>query len=194
MIWVGVQLIERFDWILYVFGGFIILTGVKMLVSRDSEMNPEKSLVVRVARKLFPIAPDFEGQKFFTMMNGRRAITPLLLVLLLVETTDLLFAVDSIPAIFGVTRKSFIVFTSNVFAILGLRSLYFILAGAIGFFRFLKTGLAVVLVFIGGKMLIDPHESAPQWYQYDIPDSVALIVVLAIIGISITGLALGASG
>jgi tellurite resistance protein TerC len=185
MIFVGVQLVERFDWILYVFGAFIILAGVKMLLTKDSGMNPETSLVVRGVRRFFPIAPDFEGQKFFTRLNGRRAMTPLLLVLLLVETTDLLFAVDSIPAIFGVTRKSFIVFTSNVFAILGLRSLYFILAGAIGLFRFLKTGLSVVLVFIGGKMLLDPHEQAARWFQVDIPDTAALAVVVLIIGISI---------
>jgi tellurite resistance protein TerC len=185
MIWVGVQLISRFEWLLYVFGAFIVFTGVKMLFGKDGEIDPEKSFVVRGARKLFPIAPDFVGQKFFTSIGGRRAMTPLFLVLLLVETTDLLFAVDSIPAIFGVTRRSFIVFTSNVFAILGLRSLYFILAGAIGFFRFLKTGLSVVLVFIGAKMLLDPHDDPPRWFQVDIPDPLALVVVMAIIGISI---------
>jgi tellurite resistance protein TerC len=185
MIWVGVQLISRFDWILYVFGGFIVVTGLKMLLAKDAEVNPEHSLVVRGARKLFPIAPNFDGQNFFTRIGGRRAMTPLFLVLLLVETTDLLFAVDSIPAIFGVTRQSFIVFTSNVFAILGLRSLYFILAGAIGLFRFLKTGLSVVLVFIGAKMLLDPHDDPPRWFQVDIPDTLALLVVVLIIGVSI---------
>jgi tellurite resistance protein TerC len=192
MIWVGVQLISRFEWILYVFGGFIVVTGLKMLLSKDAEVNPETSLVVRGARKLFPIAPDFDGQKFFTRLNRRRAMTPLFLVLLLVETTDLLFAVDSIPAIFGVTRQSFIVFTSNVFAILGLRSLYFILAGAIGLFRFLKTGLSVVLVFIGAKMLLDPHDDPPRWFQVDIPDTLALVVVVLIITASIVASKLAA--
>ncbi len=185
MIWLGVQLISRFEWILYVFGGFFVVTGLKMLLAKDTPVNPESSLVVRGARKLFPIAPDFDGQKFFTRLNGRRAMTPLVLVLLLVETTDLLFAVDSIPAIFGVTRQSFIVFTSNIFAILGLRSLYFILAGAIGLFRFLKMGLSVVLVFIGTKMLLDPHDDPPRWFQVDIPDTLALVVVVLIIGVSI---------
>ena len=185
MIWLGVQLISRFDWILYVFGAFIVLTGIKMLWSKEIGVEPEKSPVVRVARKLFPIAPDFDGQNFFTRMNGRRVLTPLFLVLLIVETTDLLFAVDSIPAIFGVTRKSFIVFTSNVFAILGLRSMYFVLAGVIEFFRYLKVGLSVILIFIGGKMLVDPHDLPPRWFQIDIPNLLALLVVMVIIGISI---------
>jgi tellurite resistance protein TerC len=111
--------------------------------------------------------------------------TPLFIVLLMVETTDLIFAVDSIPAIFGVTRKPFIVFTSNVFAILGLRSMYFVLAGAIGLFRYLKVGLSVVLVFIGAKMLLDPHEHPPRWFQIDIPDTTSLLIVVTIIAISI---------
>jgi tellurite resistance protein TerC len=148
-------------------------------------VEPEKNLVVRMVRKLFQIAPDFDGQKFFTRLDGRRLLTPLFLVVALVETTDLLFAVDSIPAIFGVTRQSFIVFTSNVFAILGLRSLYFVLAGAIGYFRYLKFGLSVALVFIGAKMLLDPHDKAPKFFQVDIPSGVALVVVVGIIGISI---------
>ncbi|HEX3801074.1 MAG TPA: TerC family protein [Verrucomicrobiae bacterium] len=185
MIWVGVELISRFEWVLYVFGAFIVITGLKMLFGKDTGVDPETSFVVSGVRKLFPVAPDFDGQKFFTWANGRRAMTPLFLVLLLVETTDLLFAVDSIPAIFGVTRRSFIVFTSNVFAILGLRTLYFILAGAIGLFRFLKTGLSIVLVFIGAKMLLDPHDDPPRWFQVDIPDSLALVVVVLIIGVSI---------
>lgn len=185
MIGLGVALISRFDWILYLFGAFIIVTGVKMLVSKNAENDPEKSRLVRAARRLLPIAPDFDGQKMITRIDGRRFLTPLFLVLLLVETTDLLFAVDSIPAIFGVTRNPFIVFTSNMFAILGLRSLYFVLAGAIELFRFLKIGLSMVLVFIGVKMLIDPHDEPPRWFQYDIPDLAALLVVLGIIGVAI---------
>lgn len=185
MIWLGVSLITRFEWILYVFGAFIVYTGVMMLVPRDSEMEPEKSLVVRLARKVFPITSDFDGQNLVTLVNGKRFFTPLFLVLLLVETTDLFFAVDSIPAIFGVTRDAFVVFTSNVFAILGLRSLYFVLAGAIDSFRYLKVGLAIILVFIGFKMLIDPHEHKPRWFQYDIPDDTSLLVVVMIIAIAI---------
>ena len=186
MIWAGVKLINRFEWLLYGFGAFLVFTGIKMLVRRGGGEGPEKSLVVRVARKILPVSNDFDGQNFTTRINGRTFFTPLFLVLLAVETTDLIFAVDSIPAIFGVTRKSFIVFTSNVFAILGLRSLYFVLAGAIGLFRYLKVGLSVVLVFIGVKMLIDPHESlSPKWFQYDMPDLGALLVVVMIIALSI---------
>jgi tellurite resistance protein TerC len=139
-----------------------------------------------LARKFFPVTPHFDGQKFRTEWNGAMALTPLALVLLMVETTDLLFAFDSIPAIFAVTRNPFIVFTSNVFAILGLRSLYFVLAGAIEYFRYLKYGLAVVLVFIGVKMLIDPHDNDhPHWFQADIPILLSLLIVAGIIGISI---------
>jgi tellurite resistance protein TerC len=184
MIGVGVALIDWLDWILYVFGAFIVYTGVKMFFT-ESEVDPEKNKVIRLARKFFPVAPHFDGQNFRTQWNGRWALTPLALVLLMVETTDLLFAFDSIPAIFAVTRNPFIVFTSNVFAILGLRSLYFVLAEAIGYFRYLKYGLAMVLVFIGVKMLIDPHDNPPRWFQADIPISVSLIVVAAIILISI---------
>ena len=152
-----------------------------MLVSRQENVDPEKNPVIRLARRLLPISPDFEGRKFVTRHQGRWMLTPMWLVLVMVETTDLVFAVDSIPAIFGVTRRPFIVFTSNVFAILGLRSLYIVLAGAIGYFRFLKFGLSVVLLFIAVKMLIDPHDNPPRWFQYDIPDGVSLIVVLGII-------------
>jgi tellurite resistance protein TerC len=220
MILAGVALITRFDWLLYCLGGFLILTGAKMLFARSEEVHPDKNLLVRAAKKLFPIAPDFDGQKLLTrvaMPAGGRTVmendssrrrlqgvampagggtvlrtmlTPLCLVLVMVETTDLIFAVDSIPAIFGVTRKPFIVFTSNVFAILGLRSLYFVLADAIRYFRHLKVGLSVVLVFIGLKMLIDPHQdthpdNVRRWFQYDIPDHVSLAVVVGIIAAAI---------
>jgi tellurite resistance protein TerC len=184
MIGVGVALIDWLDWILYVFGAFIVYTGVKMFFVQ-TEVDPEKNGVIRLARKFFPVAPHFDGQNFRTEWNGRMALTPLALVLLMVETTDLLFAFDSIPAIFAVTRDPFIVFTSNIFAILGLRSLYFVLAEAIGYFRYLKYGLALVLVFIGVKMLIDPHDDPPRWFQADIPISVSLITVATIILISI---------
>jgi tellurite resistance protein TerC len=181
----GAALIQRFEWVLYLFGGFLVFTGIRMLFAGKEHVEPEKNLAVRLARKLFPVAPAFDGNKFLTRLNGKNALTPLALVLLLIETTDLLFAVDSVPAVFSVTRKAFIVFTSNVFAILGLRSLYFLLAGALGLFRYLKIGLSIVLVFIGGKMLLDPHETIAKWYQIEIPTGISLLVVAAIISISI---------
>jgi tellurite resistance protein TerC len=185
MIAAGVALIESIDWILYVFGAFLVYSGIKMLFVK-SEVDPEKNRVVILARKFFPVSPALEGQKFTTIWNGKRALTPLALVLLMVETTDLIFALDSIPAVFAVTKRPFIVFTSNVFAILGLRSLYFVLAGAIKYFRFLKYGLSLVLVFIGVKMLIDPGESKhPYWWQVDVPTSISLMVIGGIIFSSI---------
>jgi len=184
MIGVGVALIALVDWVLYVFGAFLLYSGAKMLLV-ETEIHPEKNRVVQWARKLCPVSPTLDGQKFVTVWQGRRALTPLALVLLMVETTDLLFAVDSVPAVFAVTRKPFIVFTSNVFAILGLRSLYFVLAGAIGYFRYLKYGLPLVLIFMGIEMLLDPHDRPPHWFQVDIPTSVSLLVVAGILFISI---------
>lgn len=184
MIVAGVALIDWLDWILYVFGAFLIYSGVKMLFV-ETDVEPEKNPVVRLARKLFPISPELDGQHFHTRWNGRAALTPLALVLLMVEATDLIFAMDSIPAIFGVTKRPFIVFTSNVFAILGLRSLYFVLANAIGYFRYLKAGLSLVLVFIGVKMLLDPHDRPPLWFQVDIDIVPSLLIVAGIISISI---------
>ena len=148
-------------------------------------VRPERNAVIRLVRKLFPVSPDFDGQRFVTRLDGRLALTPLALVLLVVETTDLIFAVDSVPAVFSVTRQAFIVFTSNVFAILGLRSMYFLLVGALGYFRYLKIGLSVVLAFIGVKMLLDPHGRPPRWFQVEIPTSVSLLVVAAILLVSI---------
>jgi tellurite resistance protein TerC len=185
MIGAGVAVISEFEWVLYALGLFLVYSGVKMLFTSEEDVHPDKNIVVRMARKLYPVAADFDGQRFITHLNGKRALTPLALVLLCVETTDLIFAVDSIPAIFGVTNNGFIVFTSNVFAILGLRSLYFVLAGAIEYFRYLKSGLAVVLAFIGVKMLIDPHGDEPKWFQKDIPNTLSLIIVGGIIFVSI---------
>jgi tellurite resistance protein TerC len=178
MIGAGAALVVRFQWVLYVFGAFLIFSGIKMFFANEGGVEPENNLVLKLARKLFPVSEQFKGPKFFTTLNGRRALTPLALVLLMVETTDLVFALDSIPAIFGVTQKAFIVFTSNVFAILGLRSLYFVLANAIDNFRFLKYGLAVVLVFIGAKML------AEKW-DVHISTMLALSIVASIILFSI---------
>jgi tellurite resistance protein TerC len=181
----GAALVRQFMWTLYFFGAFLIFTGVKMLFVTDEGVHPEKNIVIRLARKLFPVSPEFDGQRFTTLRLGRRALTPLALVLLMVETTDLIFALDSIPAIFGVTTNPFIVFTSNVFAILGLRSLYFVLANLITYFRHLKVGLSLVLVFIGVKMLLDPHDHEPKWFQLDISTNSSLLVVAAIILTSI---------
>lgn len=181
MIAAGAALIQRFMWTLYLFGAFLVFTGVKMLFVTDEGVHPEKNVVIRLARKIFRVTPELHGQKFSIRENGRVMLTPLALVLLMVETTDLIFALDSIPAIFAVTTKPFIVFTSNVFAILGLRSLYFVLAGAIDYFRYLKIGLSFVLVFIGAKMLVDPHGQPEKWFQVEIPSSVSLLVVAAIL-------------
>jgi tellurite resistance protein TerC len=186
MIAVGVALIHQFEWVLYGFGAFLVLAGAKMLFSRQAIIQPENHPALRLARKLFPVAQSLDGGKFFTRLDGRLALTPLALVLLLVETSDLVFAVDSVPAVFSVTRQAFIVFTSNVFAILGLRSLYFLLAGALGYFRYLKIGLSVVLVFIGVKMLVEPHDRPAQWFQIQIPTAGSLLVVAGILFISLT--------
>jgi tellurite resistance protein TerC len=174
MIWLGVELIHRFTWTFYILGAFLIFTGIKMILSSNNQLEPERNFVVRLARKFLPVSPGFDGQRFMTILNGRRALTPMALVLVAVETTDLVFAIDSIPAIFAVTQDAFIVFTSNVFAILGLRSLYFVLAGAIRYFRYLKAGLSVVLVFIGLKMLLNRT-------SYQISTGVSLAVVAGII-------------
>jgi tellurite resistance protein TerC len=154
MIFLGAALISKFSWIIYVFGGFLILTGIKMIVKRGKEIHPERNPLVRWFKKLMPVTSDYRGDKFFVRENGIRMATPLFVVLLLVEFSDLIFAVDSIPAIFAVTKDPFIVYTSNVFAILGLRSLYFALAGVMDKFHYLKIGLGVVLSFVGVKMLL----------------------------------------
>lgn len=173
MIGLGAALIGRFHWILYIFGAILVITGIKMVATRDAEPHPEKNPIYRFIAKLIPSTSQYDGQKFF---SGGRA-TPLFLVLVAVEVTDLVFAVDSIPAIFAVTTDPFIVYSSNVFAILGLRSLYFVLAGVIEKFRFLKIGLAAVLAFVGTKMLIAG--------VYKVPILVSLGVIVAILAVSI---------
>lgn len=178
MIVAGAELVHRFDWILYVFGAFLVYTGLKMLFAKEGESDPERTLVVRVARKFLPIAPGFDGDRFITRLpDGRRAFTLLFLALVIVEFTDVIFAVDSIPAIFAITLDPFIVFTSNVFAILGLRSLYFALAGLLHKFRFLKVSLCVVLTYVGVKLLIH------HWIH--VPPLVSLGVILASLGTGI---------
>jgi tellurite resistance protein TerC len=173
----GVVLISRFSWVLYILGVFLVITGAKLLREKQEEIHPERNPVVRLARKIFPVTQSYEGAAFFVRHQGRLLATPLLLVLLLVETTDVLFAVDSIPAIFAVTLDPFIVYTSNVFAILGLRALYFVLAGAIRKFRYLRPGLAVVLMFVGVKMLVA--------HRYPVPILVSLAVICGILAVAI---------
>ena len=154
MIFIGAALISRFHWIIYIFGAFLVYTGIKMFRHDEIDIHPDQNPVVRLVTRFLPIARHYDGEKFFTTINGKRTGTLLLLVLIVVEVTDLVFAVDSIPAIFAITKDTFIVYTSNVFAILGLRSMYFLLAGVVEKFRYLRTGLAIVLTFIGIKMLV----------------------------------------
>jgi len=184
MIWLGAELLERVHWALHVFGGFLIVTGVKMLLVREDEPPPDLSRnpVVRLLRHCLPISDAFDRERFTTRSGNRWMLTPLAVVLVVVETTDVVFAVDSIPAIFGITREPFLVFTSNIFAILGLRSLYFVLASAMGYFQHLKTGLACVLVFIGAKMLA---EEALLRLLGDRLKYVSLAVVMGLLGVSI---------
>ena len=154
MIFVGAALLNRFHWIIYIFGAFLVYTGIKMFRQEEIDIQPEQNPLVRLVTRFLPISRHYEEEKFFTKKNGKRTGTLLLLVLMVVEVTDLVFAVDSIPAIFAVTTNTFIVYTSNVFAILGLRSMYFLLAGVVEKFRYLRFGLAIVLTFIGLKMLV----------------------------------------
>lgn len=175
MILAGAELIHRFEWMEYVFGAILILTAVKLLRQTEDKFDPARNLLVRAARRLYPVSPGYEGERFFTRINGRRAITPLLLVLLVIESTDVMFAIDSIPAIFAITKDPFIVFTSNIFAILNLRSLYFALVAALYRFRYLKHALVLVLLFVGIKMLLPPT------YREMIPTIASLAIVLSIL-------------
>ena len=186
MIAAGARLIAEFGWILYVFGGFLVLTALKMLFLKPGETDPERLLVIRLARRFLPITPRYHGERFFVRTGEGRGdgtsgwmLTPLFLALLLVEATDLVFAVDSIPAIFAITTDPFLVFTSNVFAILGLRALYFALAGMIGKFRYLKVSLAVVLLMVGGKMLAAPWLKAAFGTNFSLYLLAAILLVLA---------------
>jgi len=174
----GTALLKKFHWVIYIFGIIVIVSGIKLLMRKEEEIHPERNPVLRLARRFLPITPNYHGQKFFVRLDGKFMATPLTLVLLVVESTDIVFAIDSIPAIFAITRDPFIVFTSNVCAILGLRALYFVLEGMLRLFRYLDEGLAVILVFIGIKMLVSEF--------YKIPTEVALGVVAAVLAITIT--------
>jgi tellurite resistance protein TerC len=177
LIAVGVVLLKEFHWIIYIFGAFLIFTGIRMALHKDGEVQPDKNPVVRFFRKFMPVTEKFEDDKFFIRRAGKLFATPLFLVLLIIESTDLVFAVDSIPAIFAVTEDPFIVYTSNVFAILGLRALYFLLANVMDQFQYLKLGLSAVLTFVGIKMVIVDF--------YKIPVGISLAVVAGILTISI---------
>ena len=177
IILLGAALVQRFRWLLYVMGAFLLFTGVKWAVAKGEVVRPRDNAVVRLARRMFPVTGGFEGGRFFGKIEGRPALTPLFLALLMVETTDILFAMDSIPAVFAVTQDAFIILTSNLFAVLGLRALYFVLVGAMGRFRHLKRGLACVLIFIGAKML------AAHWWR--LPTATSLAVVVLILGVAI---------
>ncbi|ABX04348.1 MAG TPA: DUF475 domain-containing protein [Herpetosiphon sp.] len=178
MIGAGAALIREFHWIIYIFGAFLIVTGIKMALHQEQTLDPKNNILVRTFRRLMPVTDEYEQDKFFVRKAGVLMATPLFLVLLMIEATDLIFAVDSIPAIFAVTQEPFLVYTANVFAILGLRSLYFVLAGMVHKFHYLKLGLAFVLSFVGVKMLL--VETA-----FKIPSGIALGVVATIIVIAI---------
>lgn len=173
----GIALIKHFHWIIYVFGGFLIFTGIKLAIEKDKEVHPEKNPVLRIFKRFMPVSNEYDGGKFFTVKNGRRYATPLFVVLLVIETTDVIFAVDSIPAILAVTQAPFIVYTSNVFAILGLRALYFALAGIMSAFHYLHYGLSAILIFVGAKMLISDF--------YKVPIGVSLSVIVLTLAASI---------
>jgi tellurite resistance protein TerC len=176
-IFAGVALIERFDWILYIFGAFLIITAVRIARHDGSEVHPENNPVLKLVRRVIPMSSEYDGQKMFSRKWGRRLATPLFAVLILIETTDVVFAVDSIPAILAVSREPFIVFASNAFAILGLRALYFLLAGMADKFRYLNLGLGIILAFVGVKMII------AEWYH--MPTWASLLVIIGVMTITI---------
>lgn len=177
MIVLGALLLQQFEWVIYIFGAIVIFTGIKMMRAGETRIEPEKNPVVRLAERILPFTSSYQGQHFFWRHKGRLLGTPLLLVLIVIETTDLVFAVDSIPAIFAVTRDPFIVYTSNVFAILGLRSLFFILAGMLDKFEYLKPGVAAILVFVGLKMVL------ARWVHLPITLSLGIILGTLVIAV-----------
>ncbi len=178
-IFAGIALLEKFDWVIYIFGIFLLFTGFKMFVQKDHTPHPERNPLVKGFKKIFPVTETMHDGKFFVKINARTFATPLFVVLLVVEFTDLIFAVDSIPAVLAISQDSFIVFTSNVFAILGLRALYFALAGIMQYFYYLKYGLSVILVFIGAKMILNGI------YEHFIDNMLSLFVILGVLAVSI---------
>ncbi len=177
-IFAGVALINRFHWIVIVFGGFLVYTGIHMLFQKETAVDPEKNAIVKFFRKFLPVTDNYHGDKLFIRQNHKLYATPLFLVLLVIESSDLIFAVDSIPAILAISKDSFIVYTSNIFAILGLRSLYFAVSGIMGYFRYLKVALAFVLTFVGTKMLL-------TFFHIEIHIVFSLLIIISILTISI---------
>jgi tellurite resistance protein TerC len=173
----GIALMERFHWLVYVFGAFLIVTGIRMALEKDKEIHPERNPVIRLFKRLMPVTDRYDGNRFFTVQNAKRVATPLFVALLVVEVSDLIFAVDSIPAILAITRDPFIVYTSNVFAILGLRSLYFALAGIMKLFHHLHYGLAVILSFVGVKLILSG--------VFKIPTGISLGIVFGVLALSV---------
>jgi tellurite resistance protein TerC len=205
---VGAALLENFKWMMVVFGAFLVYTGIKLSFKGDEEVHPENNLLMRIGKRVFRVAKESHGDRFFVIENGKRCVTPLFLVLLVVESTDVVFAVDSVPAIFAITRERFIVFTSNIFAIMGLRALYFLLAGSMDMFRYLSYGLSAVLTYVGIKMMsefivhtdtfadwtgierfrpvVDPaNPDAEPHSEHLIPGWVNLLVIVSLLGISV---------
>ena len=176
-IFLGIELLEHFHWLIYLFGGFLVFTGIRMAFNKKKSVEPDKNPIINLVKRFIPVSPGYDKDKFFTIINNKRHVTPLFFSLLMIETTDLIFAVDSIPAILAITTDRFIVYTSNVFAILGLRSLYFALAGLMQMFRYIHYGLSGILIFVGIKML------AADFYK--MPTGIALLVIIGILGISI---------
>ncbi len=176
-IFAGVSLITTFHWTIYIFGALLIFTGINMALQKDKKLEPEKNPVIRLFKKWFPVTNEYHGDHFFAKIDGRKVATPMFIVLLVIETTDVIFAVDSIPAILAITSNPFIVYTSNVFAILGLRALYFALAGIMGLFHYLHYGLSVILVFVGGKMMLVD--------LFKVPVGISLMVVMGILIVSV---------
>jgi len=177
-IFAGVALINRFHWVIIIFGGFLVFTGIKMLFQKETAVDPEKNPLIKIFRRLFPVSETMHGDRLFIRQNGRLFATPLFLVLLVIESSDLIFAVDSIPAVLAISKDTFIVYTSNIFAILGLRSLYFAVSGIMGYFRYLKVGLAFVLTYVGIKML-------GAYFNFEISILLSLLIIISILVFSI---------
>jgi tellurite resistance protein TerC len=179
-LFIGIEAIERFHWVLYGLGALLIYTGIRLFFQGDDdEVDPGKNFVLRFARRHFPVTPTFVGSKFFVVENSKRLVTPLFLALLVVETTDILFAVDSVPASLGISQDMFVVYTSNIFAILGLRSLFFAVGGLIRYLRYLKHGLSAVLVFIGGKMLLPEEHKIPITWALGVVAGILTVAIVA---------------
>lgn len=173
----GVALLDRLHWVIYVFGAFLVLTGIRLALHRAEEPDLGRNPVLRLAERVLPTTKEYDGGRILTRIDGRRVVTPLVLVMITIATTDVLFAVDSIPAVFGITREPFLVFTSNAFALVGLRSLYFVLAGAVRKLRYLNIGLSVILCFVGAKMLLESVVPVPVY--------VSLLVIVSILGVTV---------